>query len=454
LPPDDKNPDELRQEIAVLQHRVTRLEAALAEMKTHGVLPQSTPMVPPPASPSGRRSIETTIGSQWLNRVGIVAVLVGMALFLKLAIENHWLGPAARIAIGLIGGLGLMVFSEPFRRRYLGFSYSLKGIGSGILYLTFWASFTLFHLLAWPIVAVGMILVTAGNGLLAWKQNSRLLAIYAVLGGLASPLLVADSANHAVALFSYLLLLTLGAASLAILRFWNLLLLLAFLGSAVYAAAWAIRFYTPAQFGVTLAFAFAGFLLFAAVPVAFERAPTRSDSLTLLALLNAVGGVIVASELFHGLPLVFVVLGIALFYFAITRYQAAARNQGSAPWATQLDANLALLIGVTLWIHWLWKGNVELHGVHTGEQLSYSFWFMGFGAALVALGLWHRIPSLRWQGLVLLLVSITKVFLFDMHYLSESYRVFSFLGLGLLLLVVSFVYQRDWLKLRSNSQTS
>ena len=147
-------------------------------------------------------------------------------------------------------------------------------------------------------------------------------------------------------------------------------------------------------------------------------------------------------------------LGIAAFYFGVTRYQAASRKQGSAPWATLLDANLALLIGVTLWIHWIWKGSLAPHHPPTGEQLSYSFWFMGFGAALVALGLWRRIPSLRWQGLVLLLVSITKVFLFDMHYLSESYRVVSFLGLGLLLLLVSFVYQRDWLRLRSNSQAS
>jgi uncharacterized membrane protein len=35
--------------------------------------------------------------------------------------------------------------------------------------------------------------------------------------------------------------------------------------------------------------------------------------------------------------------------------------------------------------------------------------------------------------------------------LSQGYRILSFLGLGVLLLVVSFVYQRDWLNLRSKN---
>ena len=48
----------------------------------------------------------------------------------------------------------------------------------------------------------------------------------------------------------------------------------------------------------------------------------------------------------------------------------------------------------------------------------------------------------------LLAVSIAKVFLFDMSQLSQGFRILSFLGLGALLLAISFVYQRDWLNLR------
>jgi uncharacterized membrane protein len=73
---------------------------------------------------------------------------------------------------------------------------------------------------------------------------------------------------------------------------------------------------------------------------------------------------------------------------------------------------------------------------------------MFFGAILLGIGFWRRSAFLRWQALLLLAVSIGKVFLVDISELSQGYRIVSFLGLGGLLLGVSFVYQRDWLNLR------
>lgn len=83
-------------------------------------------------------------------------------------------------------------------------------------------------------------------------------------------------------------------------------------------------------------------------------------------------------------------------------------------------------------------------------QFTYSAWFMLFGAILLAAGVWRRSAFLRWQALVLLAVSIGKVFLVDVSELSQGYRIISFLGLGALLLGVSFIYQRDWLNLRGH----
>jgi uncharacterized membrane protein len=73
---------------------------------------------------------------------------------------------------------------------------------------------------------------------------------------------------------------------------------------------------------------------------------------------------------------------------------------------------------------------------------------MIFGAALLTVGFWKKSAFLRWQALILLAGSIGKVFLVDTSQLSEGYRILSFLGLGALLLTVSFAYQRDWLNLR------
>jgi uncharacterized membrane protein len=84
-------------------------------------------------------------------------------------------------------------------------------------------------------------------------------------------------------------------------------------------------------------------------------------------------------------------------------------------------------------------------------QFTYSVWFMVFGAILLGTGFCRRSAFLRWQALILLAMTIVKVFLYDMSALSQGYRILSFLGLGALLFAVSFVYQRDWLKLRAGN---
>src|ERR1017187_2050035 len=74
---------------------------------------------------------------------------------------------------------------------------------------------------------------------------------------------------------------------------------------------------------------------------------------------------------------------------------------------------------------------------------------MLYGAALVGGGGWGRSDFLRWQALLLLVFTIFKTFLYDMRNLSQGYRVASILGLGALLMAISFAYQKDLLHLRS-----
>src|SRR5439155_18352438 len=86
-------------------------------------VPARAPVAPPP-------NLESKIGAQWLNRIGIVAVLIGVSYFLKYAFENDWIGTTGRIAIGLLAGAGVLLWSDRFRKQgYRVFSYSLKALG-------------------------------------------------------------------------------------------------------------------------------------------------------------------------------------------------------------------------------------------------------------------------------------------------------------------------------------
>ena len=165
--------------------------------------------VQPMAPPAQRQSLEQRIGSQLFNRVGILAVLFAVAWFLKLAIDRDWIGPGLRTAIGLLIGAFLMAWSERFRaRNFAAFSYTLKALGSGIAYLTLWASLNIYHLFPAWLTFILMVAVTVTNALFALKQESELLAGYALLGGLVTPALLSKAGEDNEGLsFGYLLVL-------------------------------------------------------------------------------------------------------------------------------------------------------------------------------------------------------------------------------------------------------
>ncbi|HTM87267.1 MAG TPA: DUF2339 domain-containing protein, partial [Terriglobales bacterium] len=75
-------------------------------------------------------------------------------------------------------------------------------------------------------------------------------------------------------------------------------------------------------------------------------------------------------------------------------------------------------------------------------------WFVE-AALLMAAGFWRKSAFVRWLALALIAATTLKVFGYDIWNLSRGYRIVSFVFLGVLLLAVSFAYQRDWLKLSS-----
>ncbi len=546
------------------------------------------------------RSLESRIGSQWFNRVGILAVLIGMAWFLKLAIDNQWIGPLGRVLIGLLTGIGIVAWSGRFRRTgYPVFAYSLQALGSGILYLSLWAAFSVYALLPSGVAFGAMIAVTAFNGYMAWQLDAQVLAVFSLSGGLGTPLLLSTGQNHEVGLFSYLLLLDAAVLVLVALKPWSRLLVGAFAGTALYVAGWWLRFYSDDQRLRTAVFAGLFFLLFAVaqrlglwrandsdlqspsdrlaafvLPVAnatlaflafyglfsgpgYTWAPpwlavgfaafhlallflpgrgvlrANSAVTSALNLALAVGFLAIAIPLKthgRGLPIGWLVEGAVLLWLAhrfghrLLRQLAAvclvlglgalllmdphasitpllnqrfatyctaiavfafvallSRTPGAVPRdedapprdslgladATAWDSlglvaallvNVLILLAVGWEIHnfwWFvqWRGNTPLlHDYRMYAQFTYSAFFMLFGALLLGIGFVRHSSFVRWQALVLLVVAIAKVFLGDVSSLSQGYRILSFLALGALLLAVSYVYQRDWLHLRSHDE--
>ncbi len=76
------------------------------------------------------------------------------------------------------------------------------------------------------------------------------------------------------------------------------------------------------------------------------------------------------------------------------------------------------------------------------RDLAYSVAWGLYSLLLLGIGIWRANKGLRIASLVLLMLTVGKAFLYDLSALEGIYRVLSFLGLGMALILVSLLYQR------------
>jgi uncharacterized membrane protein len=123
---------------------------------------------------------------------------------------------------------------------------------------------------------------------------------------------------------------------------------------------------------------------------------------------------------------------------AIAVFAGIARRSHDALWKLAVTAGNALaLIELTL--------EADVVRLPIARHFTRSALWMLYGAVLMAIGFRQRLPFLRWLALLLIGVTVAKVFLFDINALERIYRILSFIGLGVLLLAISFAYQRKWI---------
>lgn len=217
-----------------IEHPIQREEPVAPERPVVAVAPES---------------LETAIGTRWLLYIGIVAIVVGVAYFEKLAIEYGWIGETARVVQGAVVGLALMFGGTRFvKRGYAVYGQMMAGGGGAILYLSTYAAFNFYALIERPLAFV---LMVANTVLIAWladRQRSQGLALFAVGGGFATPFLLPATTDAQIALFTYDAILIAGTAVLSRRRDWPFLHLVSYIFTLLTVAAWADRFYTPAKY--------------------------------------------------------------------------------------------------------------------------------------------------------------------------------------------------------------
>jgi len=520
--------------------------------------------------------LEQKIGQYWLNRIGIVAVLTGISYFLKYAFDNNWIGPSGRVGIGLLAGIALILWSERFRAKgHAAFSYSLKALGLGALYLSLWAAFQVYQLVPAEVAFTAMAAVTATAIVLAWTQDALVLAAFALAGGYATPLLLSTGQNHEAELFTYVMLLDIAVLALVMLKPWLKLAWGSLAGTEILVAAWSMTYYRETYRAETVTFLTLFAVIFALEPLLAKNdeddAGRQLSIASVLAVLNAgayfgalfamydaprdaltwyalaiaavylglaeafrrlhpeeatirlvhttlavtfltiavplkldghwiaVGWIVesgallwvagrTGTRLLGRLGIAALVLGIfRLLIFsveqtprlvfnerfmtyalamavlaAVIKYGEPIASESMRPFLSMAKVALSLLALTALTLEASDFFDRQLPRAYelprTATTFNYVEWrvlrdftysaiWLLYGASLMAVGFWKRSAFVRWQALVLIAFTVGKVFLYDVSALDKGYRIVSFVALGVVLLAVSFVYQRDWLKL-------
>ncbi|WP_227671452.1 DUF2339 domain-containing protein [Psychrobacter sp. 72-O-c] len=166
------------------------------------------------------------LGGNLVVRVGVLVLLVGVVLLLRLLSEYIEVPISLKLAaIGIIGlaiaGLGLKLVSKRFA-----YGITLQGTGLAIAYLsTFFASDVYQVIASLPsFIALGIL--SAVTIALAVRQNAFPLALLALSGGFFAPILTSTDTGSLATLFGYYLLLNVTIAIIAHYRPWKVLNLL------------------------------------------------------------------------------------------------------------------------------------------------------------------------------------------------------------------------------------
>jgi uncharacterized membrane protein len=136
----------------------------------------------------------------------------------------------------------------------------------------------------------------------------------------------------------------------------------------------------------------------------------------------------------------------ALAVIAMNALALVALSREIADYYSRRIASLNWRPGLWNQQHWS-----EIRSLAITRDFTYSALFMAYGAMLMVIGFWRTSAFVRWQALVLIAATTVKVFVYDTSQLDRIYRILSFVVLGVLLLAISFAYQRDWLRLSAGN---
>ncbi|MDP3983362.1 MAG: DUF2339 domain-containing protein, partial [bacterium] len=229
--------------IVLLYLRVQKLEGRITQLESGATItPDRTRDITrdiktaPKVEPSGLEleRFWNWFKTDWPLKVGAFLMLLGFVWLVSYAFLNNWIGPVGRITLGLIAGLAILVGGE----RRLSISRTqgtvLVFLGGAVTLITI-ASAQFVYQMFPSFVALGMsFVVMVLMAVISIRYNDQPLIIAALVAGALGPVITGGEGGSIVSLYSYLLVVTVGALWVVRFKGWRFLVILSLVMVSMY----------------------------------------------------------------------------------------------------------------------------------------------------------------------------------------------------------------------------
>jgi uncharacterized membrane protein len=378
-------------------------------------------------------SLENFIGLRLIHFVGIVILVIGLSIGVKYAIDKNLISEGMRITLAYVAGVVLYLLSVWLKKNYKSFSAILFSGAMASLYFTTYAAFVYYQIFSFSFAFVLMILLTFYTVYEAIKYNRQEIALLGLVGAYAIPFLISRNNDRADLFFFYISIINTAVVFLSIKKVWKLV------GRIAQVITWTLFIaWTAARFNVKLqwvGFLFMAFFFF-------------------LFLLNNV-----SSRLFHKMKLNSADVWLVLFNNA-TLYLGALFVFGYS----FNDADISIITFIisvfvslqSIVFHYIWpEENLLKQGLaalalfffvifiaFNWEGLTVTLLWLLTAVLIFVLGVNRKSVPLRMTAILLMGLTLLKLLILDSISFSPVQKIISYVVLGVLLLVVSFFYQK------------
>jgi uncharacterized membrane protein len=378
-------------------------------------------------------SFENFIGLRLIHLVGIVILVIGLSIGVKYAIDKNLISEGMRITLAYVAGIVLYILSVWLKKKYNSFSAILFSGAMASLYFTSYAAFVYYGMFSFAVAFILMVALTFYTVYEAICYNRQEIALLGLVGAYAIPFLISRNNDRAELYFLYISIINLAVVFLSVRKKWKTVGLTAQMVTWILFIGWAaLRFDKSLQW---IGFLFMAFFFF-------------------LFLFNNISERIIYKKKLSVTESYAVLINNLALYIAALFIMGYAFADTDISWIT---FSISLLVFLeTLLTHLIWKEEGFLKKSLAAFSLFLFILFIAFkweGVIVTLLwlltavlafgsGVYLKSVSVRMAAILIIGLTLLKLLVLDSQSFSPVQKIIAYVVLGVLLLVVSFFYQK------------